>query len=105
LKKFLRNKLDNAILIGKKNMHKGAMIGMISSGGMFQIDKYIIEFVALNGQYSTVQIYQQGIDAKPIKQSWNKTKKVIEKKIVEVPKKKQETPKLITEFSDEVIEL
>lgn len=95
------------VLVGKKNMHKGALMGVVSNGGQFQVGDYVIELVALNKDFSIVQVYRQGLDATPVKQGWTKTKKVIEKQIVEkvVAPPKKETPKLVTDYSEEVMEL
>ena len=102
---------DNQILIAKKVMHKRALQGIISSGGKFQVGNIIVEVVAQSGDFRHVQIYQQGLNAKPVKQSWVKSKKVIEKKIVEKEKvvykekPKKEQKKLTTTVTDEVITL
>jgi len=114
---------NNTILIGKKVCHRGALLGTVSNGGKIQVGNIIIEFVAQSGDFRHVQVYQQGLGATPVKQTWVKTKKgktiikekekivtkVVERKVpvekivYREPEKKKK--KLTTTFTDEVITL
>ena len=95
---------DNTILIGKKQVHSGATIGIVKNGGRFQVGNIIIEFIGQDSVFRTVQVYQQGIGAMPVKQTWVRTKKekvIITKEVVKKPEQK----KLTTTVTNEVIEL
>jgi hypothetical protein len=100
--------MENTILLAKKNMNKFAVQGIVSNGGKFQVGNIIIEFVALNEAFTIVQVYQQGLDAVPVKQTWVKSKKgktIIKEKIIEKAPEKKEQKILVTDTSEEVLEL
>jgi hypothetical protein len=94
---------DNTILLGKKIMHSGAMMGIVKNGGQFQVGNIIIEVVAQSGDFRHVQIYQQGCGATPVKQSYVRTKKVQAPK--PEPKAKPEKKRMTTTVTDEVMTL
>lgn len=79
----------SVILVAQDTLHAGAGHGLISNGGKKSIGNYIIEFVANGSQFVTVQIYQAAVGITPKVQTWNKTKKVIEKKTVYKNKPKE----------------
>jgi len=97
---------DNTILIGKKDkpFHKGMLQGIIANGGQFQVGNIVIEVVAQKGDFRHIQIYMQGLNSNPVKQTWVRTKKEKEIVIKEVVKKPVQK-KLTTTMTDEVIEL
>ena len=63
-----------------KNVHKGALIGHVSNGnGQIPLsDKLSIRFVALNEDFSRIEINVHG--STPKYQKWQKVKKVKEEK-------------------------
>jgi len=99
---------DNTILIGKKIVHKGLMQGILANGGKIQVGNIVIEVIAQAGDFRHVQVYQQGIDAKPAKQTWVRTKKgktIVKEKIVYKEKPKAPIKRMTTQVTKEVITL
>lgn len=72
---------ENYVAIAKKVSHKGQLHGLVSNGGgPIEISHGIyIKLVALNNNFTELQILHGGIDANLKTQSWVKSK-VVEKK-------------------------
>lgn len=88
--------LPEAVVLAEKTCFKGQLFGHVSSGGgLLAISHGIaLKFIALNDKYVTVQVITSGI-GKPIKsQSWQKTKKVVQK-MTKVPRPTKPKPKEI----------
>lgn len=88
--------MSEAVVIAEKTLHKGAMFGHISNGGG-TIDLgngKAVKFTALNEKFVKIQVLESGIGSKISTQSWQKVKKVVEKKIVEKKPKMVEQAKL-----------
>lgn len=84
------------VVIAEKNFFKGQIFGYASNGGgIINIGNgKSLKFIALNDKFVTIQVLEHGIGVEVKTSSWTKSKKVIEKKIVEkivkVPVKKEE---------------
>jgi len=97
----------NGVVIAEKMLHKGSMFGHVSNGGgMIGISNNIsIKFIAHNQSYVTLQIIHSGI-GQPIKtQSWQKSKKVIEKKVIIKEVKPQKKVEDQYKHNENVIEM
>ena len=91
-----------AILVAQDVAHIGAMHGLISNGGKKSVGKYIVEFVNNGSKFTTIQIYECALGVKPKVQSWNRTKTVVEKKVVyKKPETKQAELKVKAEVKSE----
>lgn len=80
--------MTDKILKAKQTQHQGRMFGCISNGGSFNVGNLEINIVANGSKFVTVQVFEYGLDETPAKQTWVKTKRVVEK--VEVQKKEEQ---------------
>jgi len=94
------------VVIADKNLHKGAMHGHVSNGGgVIDLGNgKALRFTALNEVYVKLQLLECGLGVKVENQSWQKTKKVIEKTTVikEVEKKPVVKPRKVFEVAEEI---
>lgn len=91
-----------SILKAQASKHKGSLFGIISNGGKFSIDGFILEVVADASDFRTIQIYECAKGITPRVQSYQRTKKVVVKKeVYKKPKTQQETIKVDTDVKSE----
>jgi len=86
----------DGVVIAEKTLHKGMCMGHISNcGGTIDLGNgKSIKFIGLNDKFLTLQLIENGIGKEVKTSTWQKSKKVVEKKVVEkivkVPVKKKE---------------
>jgi len=91
-----------AILKAQDTKHKGSLFGIINRGGKISIDGFILEVVADNSDYRTLQIYECAKGITPKVQYYRQVKKqVVKKEVYKKPKPKQETIKVDTKVHEE----
>lgn len=91
-----------SILKAKATKHAGALHGIVNSGGRVSIDGFIIEVVADNSQFRTIQIYECAKDIRPKVQQIMRTKtKIVSNKGQKKLPPKQDTLTVDTSVKEE----